>query len=137
MTNSKYTVTWRQWVIAASVFATSDADRCWFTYQDFVTVMEAVGFRPHDNQPGTLCPPNRFKAMPNGAQNLCYNACNRPLECQMTPARQDEMQAALRKCYGLELANFTFERNDVWENPADPNVPIPIPDAGLFEDDEW
>ncbi len=44
------------------------------------------------------------------------------------------LQTRLREQYGLELEDFEVERKHTWEDPADPNDPVPIPDMSLFDD---
>ncbi len=44
------------------------------------------------------------------------------------------LQTRMRELYGLELEDFSVERKQTWEDPADPNDPVPIPELGLFDD---
>ncbi|RDX49596.1 hypothetical protein OH76DRAFT_1482970 [Lentinus brumalis] len=120
--------------VAASVYATSEEERVGITYGEFLNMMEAAGFRQHEALAGTLRPPQRFKHLPNGDQLLVFNPCGRSLNAEMLDTMQVKLQTRLREQYGLELEDFEVERKHTWEDPADPNDPVPIPDMSLFDD---
>ncbi|KAI0684275.1 hypothetical protein C8T65DRAFT_743350 [Cerioporus squamosus] len=127
-------VTWKQYLVAASICAKCEEDRAEITYEDFANMMTALGFEPHETLRGTLRPPSRFKQLPNGKKALCFNPCERSLQATMTFSLQGKVQTLLRDFYDIDLANFTFERKPQWEQPADPTDPVPIEDPHLFDD---
>ncbi|RDX46211.1 hypothetical protein OH76DRAFT_1485643 [Lentinus brumalis] len=119
------------WLLVASVYATSDDDRVDITYGQYLNIMQAAGFRQHEAFVGTLRPPQRFKHLPNGEQLLIFNPCGRSLGCEMLKTMQAKLQSLMRELYGLELEDFSVVRKQTWEDPADPNDPVPIVDLSL------
>ena len=76
--------------MALSVFANSNSDRFELTYREFAHVrlpaphaldcladilqmLEAIGFVSHPTLSGYLCPPYRFRHLPKGTAEFCYN----------------------------------------------------------------
>ncbi|TFK85197.1 hypothetical protein K466DRAFT_601374 [Polyporus arcularius HHB13444] len=127
-------LTWQQWLVVASVYATSDEDREEITYGQYLNVMEAAGFKQHETLTGTLRPPLRFKHLPNGCELLTFNPCGRSLNCEMLNTMQVKLQTRMRELYGLELDDFSVARKETWEDPADPSDPVPIADQAQFYD---
>ncbi|KAI0699065.1 hypothetical protein C8T65DRAFT_742710 [Cerioporus squamosus] len=127
-------VTWKQYLVAASVCAECEDDRAEITYEEFANMMTALGFERHETLRGTLRPPSRFKLLPNGQKVLCFNPCERSPQATLTFSLQRKLQTEMRDFYGIDIANFTFERKPQWEDPADPANPVPIEDPALFDE---
>ncbi|KAI0681666.1 hypothetical protein C8T65DRAFT_751418 [Cerioporus squamosus] len=127
MTNYQQKVTGKQWLIATSVFATTNKNRSHITYGEFLDMLEGMKFTPHERRPGTVRPPQRFGRLPQGRTVLVYNPHNRPLDRKMSYTAQRDMKRQLRDRYRMKLADFFVEPHVEWEHPADPNNPVPIP----------
>ncbi|KAI0705772.1 hypothetical protein C8T65DRAFT_696372 [Cerioporus squamosus] len=107
-------LSWKQYLVCTS---TNNAQ-----------IMSAVGFELHDDLPGTLRPPRRFKDLPNGKKSICFNPCERSPRASMTCSMLRRLQTELRDFYHIDIGNFTFERKPQWEHPADAANPVPIED---------
>ncbi|KAI0689799.1 hypothetical protein C8T65DRAFT_746022 [Cerioporus squamosus] len=123
MANFKQTVTGKQWLIATSVFATTNKNRFSITYGEFLDMLEGMEFTPHPRWRGAVRPPQRYQRLPQGNSVLS----NRPLHTKMSYRVQAEMKRQLRDRYGMKLAHFFVDPPIDWEHPADPNNPVPIP----------
>ncbi|RDX44103.1 hypothetical protein OH76DRAFT_1487321 [Lentinus brumalis] len=121
-------VTGAQWWIASSIFASNNTDRIRFTYGEFLEVMVAMKFRPHDTLPGVLRPRKGRCA----TTMLEYNPLNLAMDRKMSYRRQKEVKRQLRKRYGIQLSDFVVMRPMEWEDPADLHAPVPLEDPGTL-----
>ncbi|RDX43309.1 hypothetical protein OH76DRAFT_1488001 [Lentinus brumalis] len=128
MPNNSRTVTGTQYLIAASIFATSNRARCPVTYGELFDMLRTVEFRAHATRPGAVCPPPRFARRPQGKRVLVYKPVHRAMDDEMTYLEQAQMKRRLRGRYGMKIDDFVVPPFIEWVEPADQQNPVPIPD---------
>ncbi|TFK81841.1 hypothetical protein K466DRAFT_568780 [Polyporus arcularius HHB13444] len=128
MPNNSRTVTGTQYLIATSIFATSNQMRCPVTYGEVFDLLRTMEFTAHATRTGAVLPPPRFARLPHGKRVLVYKPDHRAMGVEMTYIEQAQLKRRLRDHYGIQIEDFAVPPFIEWVDPADPQNPVPIPD---------